>query len=124
MPSALEAPPVDRPRPQLWRIRDRQTFAALRRRGRRVRRGPLTVTWLPGLEDRPPQAAFVVGRTVGGAVTRNRVRRRLRAALRELQAAGRLPAGSYLLGGSADLADLPWTELVELLASAIDEVAT
>jgi ribonuclease P protein component len=72
----------------------------------------------------PPQAAFVVGRTAGGAVTRNRVRRRLRAALRELQAAGRLPAGSYLLGGSADLADLPWSELVEQLGSAIDEATT
>lgn len=121
MSTALEAPPVDLPRPELWRIRDRRTFVALRQRGRRVRRGPLTVTWLPDGEDRPPQAACSVGRTAGGAVLRNRVRRRLRAALRELQAAGRLPAGTYLLGGSAALAELPWTELVELLGSTIDE---
>ena len=121
MPTALEAPPVDPSRPQLWRIRDRRTFAELRRRGRRVRRGPLTVTWLPGREAEPPQAAFAVGRTAGGAVARNRVRRRLRAALRELQAAGRLPSGSYLLGGTVALAELPWTELVELLGAAIDE---
>jgi ribonuclease P protein component len=85
-----------------------------------VRRGALTVTWLAG-EDGPPRAAFAVGRTAGGAVLRNRVRRRLRAALRELQAAGRLPAGAYLVGGTAALAELPWTELVELLGSAIEE---
>jgi ribonuclease P protein component len=110
------------PRSQLWRIRERRTFADLQRRGRRARRGPLTVTWLPGPADVPPGAAFAVGRSAGGAVTRNRVRRRLRAALRELQAAGRLPGGSYLVGGSAALAELPWDELVELLGSVIEEV--
>jgi ribonuclease P protein component len=31
----------------------------------------------------PPRVAFSVGRVVGDSVTRNRVRRRLRAALRE-----------------------------------------
>jgi ribonuclease P protein component len=121
MPTALEVAPLDAPRPQLWRIRERRAFVDLRRHGRRVRRGPLTVTWLPGPDDRPPQAAYAVGRP-GGSVTRNRVRRRLRAALRELQAAERLPSGTYLVGGSAALADLPWTELLELLRSAVDEV--
>ena len=109
------------PRPELWRITDRRTFQALRQRGRRARRGPLTVTWLapdPG-DDRPPRAGFAIGRSVGGAVVRNRIRRRLRAALRELQADGRLPAGTYLLGGRAELAHLPWSELVSLLEDTI-----
>ena len=122
MPTALVAPAVDRPRPQLWRIRDRRTFVELRRRGRRVRRGPLTVTWMPGSDGSPPQAAFAVGRAVGGAVLRNRVRRRLRATLRELQGTGRLPAGRYLLGGTAELAELPWADLVQLVGSAVEEV--
>ncbi len=122
MPTALEAPAVDPPRPRLWRVRSRRTFAALRRQGRRARRGPVTVTWLAPSEPSPPQAAYAVGRSVGGAAQRNRVRRRLRAALRELLVAGRLPAGSYLVGASAEAADLPWSELVELVGSAVDEV--
>ena len=62
-----------------------------------------------------------MGKAVGGAVVRNRVRRRLRAALRQLATEDRLPAGSYLLGGGATLATLPWNELVELVANTIAE---
>ena len=35
---------------------------------------------------------------------------------------GRLPAGDYLLGGTADLATMPWSALVELLDDALTEV--
>ena len=126
MPTALQGPPVALPRPELWRITERRTFQGLRQRGHRVRRGPLTVTWLapePG-DARPPMAGFAIGRSLGGAVQRNRIRRRLRAALRELQAHGRLPAGSYLLGGRADLAQMPWSALVELLGTTIAEATS
>jgi ribonuclease P protein component len=109
-------------RAPLWRITDRRTFQALRQNGRRARRGPLSVTWLPAEDPAlPPRAGFAIARQAGGAVVRNRVRRRLRAALRELAAAGRLPAGTYLLGGDAELARLPWSELVELVESTIAE---
>jgi len=123
MATALQGPPVASPRPEVWRITDRRTFQALRREGRRARRGPLTVTWLApdGGDTNPPRAGFALGRSVGGAVVRNRVRRRLRAALRELQAAGRLPAGAYLLGGTAELAELPWAVVVDLVEATITE---
>ena len=116
MPTALQGPPVASPRPELWRITDRRTFQALRRHGRRARRGPLTVTWLaprPGATTRPAPA-FAIGRSVG---------RRRRAqpdppppAGRPPRAPGRRPAaGRHLpLGGTAELADLPWSALVEL----------
>ena len=123
MATALQGPPVASSRPEVWRITDRRTFQALRREGRRARRGPLTVTWLApdGGDTNPPRAGFALGRSVGGAVVRNRVRRRLRAALRELQAAGRLPAGAYLLGGTAELAELPWAVVVDLVEATITE---
>jgi ribonuclease P protein component len=108
-------------RPQLWRISDRTTFSDLRRRGRRARTGPLTVTWLPAdpaMPEAPPRAAFAVGKGAG-AVTRNRIRRRLRAALRELQRRDALPAGSYLVGATHDVARQPWSELVDALAEAV-----
>ncbi len=82
----------------LWRIRDRSTFVELRRRGRRLRSGSLTLTWVPRPSGEPPQVAYAIGRVVGSAVVRNRVRRRLRCALRQL--GGELPPGAYLLGVS------------------------
>jgi len=107
------------PRPELWRISDRASFDALRRDGRRARRGPISVTWLAAADPAlPPRAGFAVGRA-GGAVARNRVRRRLRAALRELGRTGRLPSGTYLVGGGAAVAELPWTDLVATLADAV-----
>lgn len=68
----------------------------------------------------PPRVAFAIGRPVGGAVTRNRIRRRLQAALRELQTAGRLPPGDYLMGGRVEVASLPWTDLVATLDQAVE----
>ena len=124
MPTAVQGPSVDLARPQLWRITDRRTFQALRRQGRRARRGPLAVTWLapvPGTPVTPPRAGFAVGKATGGAVVRNRVRRRLRAALRQLISEGRLPAGTYLLGGDGTLATMPWDALVELVADLTAE---
>ena len=77
-----------------WRIRDRATFAALRE-GRRGHAGPVRLTWVPGADDTPPRVAFAVGRRVGPAVARNRVRRQLRAVAVEL--APELAPGAYLI---------------------------
>ncbi len=124
MRAAVQAPDGATARPQLWRITDRRTFQDLRRSRRRVRRGPLTITWMPPEPgtSTPPRVGFAVGRATGGAVVRNRVRRRLRAALRELVVEGRLPAGTYLVGATAVVATTPWSDLVPALADAVAEV--
>lgn len=126
MPIAAQGSELASSRAQLWRITDRRAFEELRRRGQRARRGPLTVTWLAPPVDSPPtppRAGFAIGKTTGGAVVRNRVRRRLRAALRALQAADRLPGGgTYLLGATAEVATMPWSELVSLVGDLADEV--
>lgn len=83
------------------------------------------MTWLAPRPDEPAtpaRVAFAVGKATGGAVVRNRVRRRLRAALRALAAEGRLPAGAYLLGGGPSLATMAWTDLLELVEAAMAEV--
>jgi len=69
----------------------------------------MRVTWLPDADaGTPPRVAFAVGRRVGSAVTRNRVRRQLRAATAEI--ARGLPPGAYLVAyrgtGDATFADL------------------
>ena len=78
-------------------MRRREDFTAAVRRGSRAG-GPLLSAHLlvrPGGADEPPLAGFVVARSVGGAVVRNRVRRRLRPLVRRYLTA--LPRGSLLV---------------------------
>ena len=68
----------------LSRLHGRSSHAAVRRHGRRVRSGPLSVTVLvasPAQDRARVEVGWAIGRRVGTAVTRNRLRRRLRALL-------------------------------------------
>ena len=117
MPTALQGPPVASPRPELWRITDRRTFQALRR----------------ARPPRPPWPAHghLAARARGddhaprGPASRSAARSAARScATGSAAACGRrsassrrpagCPAGTYLLGGTAELAELPWPALVEL----------
>jgi ribonuclease P protein component len=85
--------------PAEQRLRDSTTFREVVRRGRRAG-GRLVVLHLhdPAAgSDRgaPARAGLVVSRSVGNAVTRNTVKRRLRHLLRSRMA--RLPAGAVLV---------------------------
>src|SRR3954452_23874430 len=102
---------------KIWRIRSRATFVALRRSDRRVRRGPITVTWAPGDPAEPPRVAYAIGRHVGGATERNRVRRRLREIVRDLDRP--LEPGAWLIGATPEVAKLSYGELKAAVAEAV-----
>src|SRR6266852_6362202 len=70
--------------PARSRVRTPAEHTLVTRSGRRVTRGPIVLHALFGTDGppAPPRAGFVVGRNVGNAVTRNRVRRRLREQVR------------------------------------------
>lgn len=55
--------------------------------------------------------AFALGRALGPAVTRNRLRRRLRALLREADANRELPGGMLLLGAKPSAIELTFDAL-------------
>jgi ribonuclease P protein component len=76
------------------RIRERRVFDRLAREGRRTRVGVLWCTSLIDPTVEPPQVAYALGRAIGPAVVRNRLRRQLRAALRDRE----LPPGWHLIG--------------------------
>ena len=119
-PSAREGPsPAVR---LIWRVRDRDAFRALAH-GRRLRSGCLAVTRVPTAAG-PPRVAYAVGRRVGNAVVRNRVRRRLRAAT-SAAAATLDPGWAYLLSAGPGSERLPFAQLTQtvhqLLARAQDE---
>jgi ribonuclease P protein component len=114
---------VDDTRPTLWRITDRHTFAMLRSHGRRARHGVVSVSYLAPADAataEPPRVGFAISTAAGGAVTRNRIKRRLRAVLRELRQSGDLPTGTYLLSARADAAQLPWSRLVSDVRAAVE----
>lgn len=102
----------------IWRIRDRSTFVALRRSGRRGRSGAVAVTFVPGSDADPPRVAYAIGRGVGGAVVRNRLRRRLRAVMTEL--GPRLGPGAYLVGAAPEAVDVPFGALTEMVSGAVE----
>ncbi|MEU5988306.1 ribonuclease P protein component [Spirillospora sp. NPDC047418] len=81
------------------RMRRRDDFTLAVRRGRRAGRPTVVVHLLRQDEapaaDAPPLVGFIVARTVGNAVVRNRARRRLRHLMRPRL--DLLPAGSLLV---------------------------
>ena len=105
-------------------IRERSTFAALSRLGSRASKGPLTAVFVPDTGVfQHPQVAFAVPRSVGNAVVRNRIRRRIRAILIGLAADQRLPAGAWLFIVRPTLSALDHQELTAVVESVITGAA-
>lgn len=96
----------------IWRVERRDTFEALRR-GRRRRQGPLAISWVPGDPAEPPRVAYTIGRRVGPAVVRNRLRRRLRMLMRQF--APQLRSGAYLIAAAPEAAALSYAQLEDLV---------
>ena len=116
------------------RLRRHRDFAAAIRAGRRAGRETLVVHLLPGRPDAPegrasdgraqaggsppPKVGFVVSRAIGGAVVRNRVRRRLRHLARAHL--DRLPPGSLLVVRALPAAaSAPYAKLARDLTAAL-----
>ena len=78
----------------------------------------MVTTAVVGSPAEPPRVAYAVGRQAGGAVARNKIRRRLRAAIRaharELE-----PGSAYLVSvvGSQQIA--PYSALSDSLHAAL-----
>ncbi len=76
---------------------------------------------MPGPPNGPARVAFAVSRRTGGAVQRNRIRRRLRAALGQLPDQLQ-PGAAYLVGAGTEALTMPFDAVVhglrELLTRA------
>lgn len=78
-------------------------FQVLARSGARARQGPVAVRFLRVAPASPPRVAYAVSRRVGGAVVRNRVRRRLRAGV-QLNGAMLVDGAAYLVSADPEAA--------------------
>lgn len=104
------------------RVRARSEFAALAQRGERSRRRSVRVTYLApeaALAASTVGVAFAIPRSVGSAVVRNRIRRRLRAALGELDC----PPGTYLVSATPAAASLDYQGLRRDLGACLEDLA-
>ncbi len=91
----------------IWRIRERSAFTRLAREGKRTRAGVLWCTYIHDPIATPPRVAYALGRAIGPAVVRNRLRRQLQALL----AGSSLPPGLYLIGAQPVAAQRSQSEL-------------
>lgn len=112
--------------PARHRMRRSQEFATAVRRGRRS--GSKTVVAHLALVggDSPVRVGFVVNKAVGGAVTRNVVRRRLRHLVRDRleQISGRLPgSGLLVIRALPASAGVPSSALAADLDSVLESVS-
>lgn len=78
----------------------------------------MSVSWVGDDRAVPPRVAFAVGRKVGSAVSRNRLKRQLRAIL--ASEAIRLSPGAYLVRVAPDAIDLSFHDLKTTLMLVLD----
>jgi ribonuclease P protein component len=112
----------------IWRIRERDAFVRLGRDGTRIRTSSLWCTFLPDPDATPPRVAFAIGRAIGSATTRNRLRRRIKALLRDIPhdatvtPGPTLPPGWYLFGARPSAIELTFDQLRAELAQLLRAV--
>jgi ribonuclease P protein component len=107
----------------IWRVRGQSSFRTLAR-GRRRSVGVLEVrATVIGSDGGPPRVAFSVGRPVGNAVTRNRVRRQLRAAVREHRPKLE-PSTAYLVRAAPGAAGASYAALSNTLREILTSLSS
>ena len=101
----------------IWRVRDRATFEALARAPRH-RVGPVSLRFADDGSTDPPRVAYAIGRRVGSAVDRNRIRRRLRGALAGCRD-DLVPGGAYLFDAERAVLTLAFADLSAAVGSLV-----
>src|SRR5687768_2258757 len=101
------------------RLKSRPEFLRMRQGERR--RGPFFILEVldRGAPDEPPRTGFTVTKKQGNSPERNRIRRRLREAVRISGRFAMLPGHDYVLVGHRDVLDVPFDELTKALVTRI-----
>lgn len=103
------------------RLRKRAQFLFVRR-GLRAARPHVLLEARRRAEAGPIGVGFTASRKVGGAVVRNRAKRRLREAARQLLASHGLAGVDYVLVARQSTAEAPWEALLDDVRNALIRV--
>lgn len=104
-------------------VASQATFRALARPAGRARSGPFSVRWAPlDADGELTQVSYAVSKRCGGAVLRNRIRRRTKAAIRQISQG--IPAGAFLITTEPEVATMEFAAMREDLESALRAAAT
>lgn len=104
------------------RLKKRAEFLAVAKGARSARRGFVLQALADARSDAAPRIGFTVTKKTGNAVERNRIRRRLREAIRLDGHRHARSGADYVLVGRRDALGLPFETLVADLASAFRQV--
>lgn len=103
---------------QIDRLRKRREFLAAARGRKRAEPG-LVLQALARGDTAPPRIGFTVTRKVGSSVTRNRAKRRLRAAAAEILPLAAKDGYDYVLIGRQTTLTRRWPDLLDDLRLAL-----
>ncbi|HEY4584640.1 MAG TPA: ribonuclease P protein component [Acidimicrobiia bacterium] len=103
--------------PDIEPLRSPRDFRRVLREGTRRRSGGVVMVQCPGRTG-PARVGLVVSKSAGDAVTRNRIKRRLRHITRTLPLK---PGIDYVIIGASQVADVSHPNLVGWLRRALEE---
>lgn len=104
--------------PILQKLRKRAQFLFVRQ-GLRASKGSILAEARRRAEDGPIGIGFTASKKVGGAVVRNRAKRRLREAARQLLPVHGLPGVDYVLVARQSTPEADWAALLDDLKTAL-----
>ncbi|MBY0567723.1 MAG: ribonuclease P protein component [Hyphomonadaceae bacterium] len=105
-------------KPTIEKLRKRAQFLFVRQ-GARASKGAVLVEARRRAEDGPIGVGFTASKKVGGAVVRNRAKRRLREAARQLLPEYGLAGVDYVLVARQSTPEAEWAALLDDLKNAL-----
>ena len=110
--------------PKIERLRKRRDFLAAAK-ARALARGAVLLQMRPRADDDPTiRVGFTATKKIGGAVVRNRAKRRLREAARLLLPEHGRAGCDYVLIARGGVTARPWLRLLDDVKSALISLAT
>ena len=104
-------------------LKRRAEFLRAAREGRKAAGRHLVLQALPRGDEAPPRLGFTATKKIGGAVQRNRAKRRLREAARAMLAQYGVPGSDYVFIARMGTTERAWDRLLDDVKSTLTRLA-